>query len=90
MVIFHSYVSLPEGTMASPAFSTSLQRQRHQEHFIPEPSEPSETIVGTDPGVCEKDIFARKAGNDSERFGTMSMDLFQGKFQGKTPYPLVN
>lgn len=30
------------------------------QHFIPEPSEPSETIVGTDPGVCEKDIFARK------------------------------
>eukprot|EP00435_Cladocopium_sp_Y103_P004957 s1190_g1.t1 len=30
------------------------------QHFIPEPPEPSETIVGTDPGVCEKDIFARK------------------------------
>jgi len=30
------------------------------QHFIPEPSEPSETIVSTDPSLCEKDIFARK------------------------------
>eukprot|EP00438_Fugacium_kawagutii_P020093 Skav232645 [mRNA] locus=scaffold2334:42208:50306:- [translate_table: standard] len=50
-------------------------------HFIPEPQEPSETIVSNDPALCEKDIFARKeraAQRTPQRSGEMVHEWWPG------------
>ena len=49
-----------ETTENFPTMGFHHQAAASPEHFIPEPAEPSETVVSTDPSLCEKDIFARK------------------------------